>query len=88
MIDSAVTKGYMDGKIWGKEGILYAIGEDNIYKIFDPEEVNAEAIKHYLKHLASKGITWKYKTAAEAVKNIKSGNAKVMDPLDDASLGW
>lgn len=88
MIDSAVTRGYIDGRLWGKNGVMYAIGPDNIYKIFDPSEVNAESIKHYLKHLESKGKTWKYKSVDDVVKNVKVGSNQVMDPLDDKSLGW
>ena len=88
MIDSAVTKGYIDGQTWDMPGKLYAIGPDNIYKIFDPAEVNAESIKAYLKHLESKGITWKYKSVEEAVKNIKAGSAKVLDPLKDPDIKW
>lgn len=88
IIDIAVTKGYVDGMTWGKQGVMYVISPENIYKIFDPSEVNAESIRAYLKHLESDGKTWKYKTTAEAIKNIKAGSAKVMDPLEDKSLGW
>ncbi len=86
MIDSAVTKGYIDGNTWGQSGKLYAINRENIFRIFDPADVTAQGIFSYLKHLKSKGTNWKYKSVEDAIKNIKAGSAKVLDPIHDPDL--
>lgn len=82
LIETGMKKGYIDGRLYGEEGILYAVSEENIYKLFDPNVANPEGIKQYIKHMNALGITFKYKTTKEAMEDkSRVSTAKMVDPL-------
>ena len=81
LIESGVRRGFIDGKVYDTNSdTIYAVSEENIYNIFDPNVVNAEGIKQYLKHLANLGVTFKFKTTKLAIETLtKTTTSKVVD---------
>jgi len=84
LIESGMRKGYIDGRVYGQDNILYVVSEENIYKIFDPDVVNPEGIKQWIKHVRQLGVDFKYKTTQEAINELKkTASAQIVDPASD-----
>lgn len=88
MVERGIINGYLDGRLWGIDYILFAISKENIYDIFDPKEITKEQIDKIIDHVYSINMNFKYKTTKEGLKdmddrqNKNSSHYKVVDPVE------
>lgn len=85
MLETGIPLGYIDASLfYDIPNTLFIVAEDNIYDLFDPEEINAESIKQFIKQLNRNGIKFKYAKAEDGLNDpeLKQGKNKLINPAN------